>query len=164
MRNAFDHAPNGVPFIAKIDVEGFEKDLFSNNTEWLADVFVVHIEPRDWMLPGAGSSFTFQRALAAYAFEIFITGDTDLHKAPLAPHRPTSRLSLLGAAGRHALSQTTRPASARFAKARSVQCRPDRTSPAVGERPASQKSPRRRSKAHLAFVREQPCRSLRPEV
>ncbi|QIO98854.1 FkbM family methyltransferase [Bradyrhizobium symbiodeficiens] len=75
MRKAFDYVPNGVPFIAKIDIEGFEKDLFSNNTEWLADVFVVHIEPHDWMLPGAGSSFTFQRALAAYAFEIFIAGE-----------------------------------------------------------------------------------------
>ena len=75
MRNAFDYVPNGTPFIAKIDIEGFEKDLFSNNTDWLEDVFVVHIEPHDWMLPGAGSSLTFQKALAAYAFEIFIAGE-----------------------------------------------------------------------------------------
>jgi FkbM family methyltransferase len=52
MENAFRCVKDGLPFIAKIDIEGFEKDLFSENLEWLHDVYVVYIEPHDWMLPG----------------------------------------------------------------------------------------------------------------
>lgn len=47
MDRAFETVENGVPFIAKIDIEGLEKDLFSKNTGWLADTFVVHIELHD---------------------------------------------------------------------------------------------------------------------
>jgi FkbM family methyltransferase len=72
MASAFRSVKNGCPFIAKIDIEGFEKDLFSKNTEWLRDVHVVYIEPHDWMFPGQMTSGTFQRALSQYDFEIFI--------------------------------------------------------------------------------------------
>lgn len=41
-----------VPFIIKIDIEGFESDLFSANTDWI-DLFpVMLVELHDWMLPG----------------------------------------------------------------------------------------------------------------
>lgn len=75
MQQAFNTVTNGKPFIAKIDIEGFEQELFSKNTSWLSDVFVVHIEPHDWMLPGEGSSLPFQKAMAQYDFEIFIAGE-----------------------------------------------------------------------------------------
>ncbi|MEY9463589.1 FkbM family methyltransferase [Bradyrhizobium ottawaense] len=74
MRAAFT-AANGVPFIAKIDIEGFEQELFSKNTDWLDDVFVVHLEPHAWMLPGKGSTLGFQRALAKHDFDLYITGE-----------------------------------------------------------------------------------------
>jgi FkbM family methyltransferase len=43
-------------FIAKIDIEGFEHDLFNHNTDWLGSVMAVIIELHDWMLPGQFSS------------------------------------------------------------------------------------------------------------
>ena len=75
MARAFRRVKNGCPFIAKIDIEGFEDDLFSKNVEWLRDVQVIYIEPHDWMLPGQMTSRTFQRALAEYEFEVFISGE-----------------------------------------------------------------------------------------
>lgn len=67
--------PGGRPFIAKIDIEGFESDLFSENVEWLNDVHVVYIEPHDWMLPGKMTSHSFQQAMSRCNFEIFICGE-----------------------------------------------------------------------------------------
>lgn len=72
MGDAFASVPDGVPFIAKVDVEGFESDLFSRNLDWLADVYVVFIEPHDWKSPGEMLSRTFQRAMAAHDFELYI--------------------------------------------------------------------------------------------
>lgn len=75
MDRAFETVENGVPFIAKIDIEGFEKDLFSKNTGWLADTFVVHIELHDWLFPGKGTSLPFQKAIAQHDFELYIAGE-----------------------------------------------------------------------------------------
>ena len=41
------------PFLIKIDIEGFEQDLFSSNTDWIDQFPVLLIELHDWMLPGA---------------------------------------------------------------------------------------------------------------
>ena len=62
-------------FIAKIDIEGFEKDLFSSNLGWIDRAEMVIIEPHDWMLPGQQSSATFQRAMGSRDFELFISGE-----------------------------------------------------------------------------------------
>jgi hypothetical protein len=75
MKEAFSRIPNGMPFIAKVDIEGFESDLFSQATEWLSETFVVHIEPHDWMMPGKGTSLTFQRAMAEHKYEMFLAGE-----------------------------------------------------------------------------------------
>jgi FkbM family methyltransferase len=75
MADAFARVPNGVPFIVKIDIEGFESDLFSTNIEWLNDVYMVIIEPHDWMFPGMKSSRHFQVAMARHDFEVFISGE-----------------------------------------------------------------------------------------
>jgi FkbM family methyltransferase len=76
MRQAFDSVPNGSPFIAKIDIEGFESDLFSKNLEWLDQVKVVYIEPHDWMLPGKGTSLSFQKAFGEREFELYLGKET----------------------------------------------------------------------------------------
>lgn len=39
------------PFIVKIDIEGFERDLFEVNTEWIDRTDIIIIEPHDWLLP-----------------------------------------------------------------------------------------------------------------
>lgn len=66
---------NGAAFIAKIDIEGFEDDLFSKNLEWLDEIFLIYVEPHDWLLPGKGTSRTFQRAMGERDFEILISGE-----------------------------------------------------------------------------------------
>ena len=73
--DAFQRVSNGRPFIVKIDIEGFEDDLFSRNFDWLADVYAVFIESHDWLMPGRLTSRTFQKAMAQHDFEIFIRGE-----------------------------------------------------------------------------------------
>ncbi|MBO9650796.1 MAG: FkbM family methyltransferase [Variovorax sp.] len=53
-----------IPFIIKIDIEGFEQDLFEKNIEWLDAFPLLIIELHDWMLPGQASSGNFLRAVA----------------------------------------------------------------------------------------------------
>jgi FkbM family methyltransferase len=84
MKSAFGVIPNGVPFVAKIDIEGFEADLFSANIDWLDETFVVYIEPHDWMLPGKSTSRTFQRAMGQRDYELFIRGETLTYVRPRA--------------------------------------------------------------------------------
>lgn len=64
--------PGGALFLVKIDIEGFESDLFAANTQWLDDADVVIVEPDDWLFPGRGVTRTFQNALAVRGFEIHI--------------------------------------------------------------------------------------------
>lgn len=57
-------AGNGAPFIAKIDIEGAEADLFAANTGWVQSFDLVIIELHDWMLPGQGTSRNFLKCIA----------------------------------------------------------------------------------------------------
>jgi FkbM family methyltransferase len=52
------------PFLIKIDIEGFEHELFAQDTDWIDQFPVLIIELHDWMLPGTASSANFLRALA----------------------------------------------------------------------------------------------------
>ena len=62
-------------FLVKIDIEGFESDLFSSNVGWLDEACVVIIEPHDWMLPGGRTSHSFQRALGERDYDILLSGE-----------------------------------------------------------------------------------------
>lgn len=73
--DAVGKVPNGVPFIAKIDIEGFERDLFSANTDWIDSMAAVIIEPHDWMLQGQYTSVPFQRAMGLRDFEMLHIGE-----------------------------------------------------------------------------------------
>lgn len=77
--DAVRHVPGGVPFIVKIDIEGFEADLFANNIDWIDETLLIFIEPHDWMLPGQATSRSFQRAFGSRMFEIFIRGENLLY-------------------------------------------------------------------------------------
>ena len=50
-----------VPFIIKIDIEGFERDLFAANTGWIDRFHLLVVELHDWMLPSQASSRAFLR-------------------------------------------------------------------------------------------------------
>jgi len=42
--------PESIPFIAKIDIEGFEHELFSKKTDWIKDFYPITLEIHDWMM------------------------------------------------------------------------------------------------------------------
>ncbi|HEY6870246.1 MAG TPA: FkbM family methyltransferase [Novosphingobium sp.] len=75
MDDAFAAAGGGVPFIAKIDIEGFESDLFASNLDWIDRCYMIVLEPHDWLMPGKHLSRTFQQALAQHPFELFVRGE-----------------------------------------------------------------------------------------
>lgn len=53
------------PFIVKIDIEGFEAELFSANTDWIDRFPLMIVELHDWLLPKAGTSHAFLKAISA---------------------------------------------------------------------------------------------------
>lgn len=74
LNEAFALVPRGEPFLAKINIEGFEEEVFSANLEWLDKVAVLFIEPHDWLFPGRHLSRSFQKALGDRDFHLFIIG------------------------------------------------------------------------------------------
>ena len=52
------------PFIIKIDIEGFEKDLFSKNYNWMDQFKIIIVEIHDWMLPYQSISLNYINALS----------------------------------------------------------------------------------------------------
>ena len=75
VQDAFEASGGDEPFIVKIDIEGFERDVFASNVGWLESTYVVILEPHDWMFPGKRTSATFQRAMAEMPFELFLRGE-----------------------------------------------------------------------------------------
>jgi FkbM family methyltransferase len=73
--DALNASGGDILFLVKVDIEGFESDLFEANTKWLDATFAVIIEPHDWLMPGKQTSRSFQQAFAARPFEIFIRGE-----------------------------------------------------------------------------------------
>ena len=57
-------AAGTVPFIIKIDIEGFERELFAANVGWIDRFYLLVIELHDWMLPAQASSRAFLQAVA----------------------------------------------------------------------------------------------------
>lgn len=53
-----------VPFIAKVDIEGFESDLFEKNVEWIDRFPLLVVELHDWMLPQKRTSQSFLREIS----------------------------------------------------------------------------------------------------
>jgi len=66
---------SGELFIVKIDIEGFESDLFARDLAWLERAKAVYVEPHDWMMPGQATSRNFQRAFGSRDFELYIKGE-----------------------------------------------------------------------------------------
>ncbi len=66
---------NTVPFIVKIDIEGFEDDLFSANTGWVKKFPLLIIETHDWMLPKQANSQNFLKAISRHKRDFVHKGE-----------------------------------------------------------------------------------------
>jgi FkbM family methyltransferase len=63
------------PFIVKIDIEGFEANLFSENTEWVDKFPLLIIELHDWMLPRSANSSNFLKTIALLNRDFIYKGE-----------------------------------------------------------------------------------------
>ena len=64
-----------VPFIVKIDVEGFEEELFSQNLGWIERFPLLVIELHDWLLPRRRNSHSFLAAISALDRDFVYIGE-----------------------------------------------------------------------------------------
>jgi FkbM family methyltransferase len=64
-----------VPFIIKIDIEGFERDLFAANVGWIERFYLLVVELHDWMLPSEGNSRNFLRAISSFDRDFVFHGE-----------------------------------------------------------------------------------------
>ncbi len=66
---------NYVPYIIKIDIEGFESNLFSENCEWINLFPIIIIELHDWMIPKGKTSYNFLNAIAPLDRDFICLGE-----------------------------------------------------------------------------------------
>lgn len=52
-----------IPFVIKIDIEGYEEDLFRSNVDWVKNFHIIIIEIHDWMMPFEATSNNFFKAI-----------------------------------------------------------------------------------------------------
>ena len=62
-------------FIVKIDIEGFEEDLFSVDLEWIDHTDIIIIELHDWLFPFQGKSVNFIRAISNRNRDLVVDGE-----------------------------------------------------------------------------------------
>jgi len=67
--------PDTIPFIVKIDIEGFEDELFSKNTQWIKKFYLITLEIHDWMLPKKAISKNFFREHSKESRDCYLRGD-----------------------------------------------------------------------------------------
>lgn len=76
LANVLDqHCAGTTPFILKVDIEGAEQSLFSDETDWLDRFALVVIELHDWMQPGGAVSRSFYREISRFDFDILQRGE-----------------------------------------------------------------------------------------
>jgi FkbM family methyltransferase len=63
------------PFLIKIDIEGFEENLFSQNTDWINLFPVLIIELHDWMLVKKRNSGNFLKAISKLDRDFIYIGE-----------------------------------------------------------------------------------------
>ena len=67
--------PGGRPWIVKLDIEGAQAELFSQNLAWVGETDLIVLELDDWAFPWSGSGVNFFRALAAHRFDYLVDGE-----------------------------------------------------------------------------------------
>lgn len=55
---------DSTPFIVKIDIEGFERELFSGDNSWISEFPILIIELHDFLFPLQSNSSNFLRAIS----------------------------------------------------------------------------------------------------
>ena len=70
-----DSNKDTIPFIAKIDIEGFEKELFKNNLEWISKFPIIILELHDWMMPKQANSTNFLKAISDHDRDFVFMGE-----------------------------------------------------------------------------------------
>lgn len=70
-----DFSKDTIPFIAKIDIEGFEKELFKDNLEWISRFPIIIIELHDWMMPKQANSKNFLKAISNHDRDFVFMGE-----------------------------------------------------------------------------------------
>lgn len=74
------------PFLIKIDIEGAEAELFSQDTGWFDEFPVAIIELHDWILPGENNSRNFLKCVSALARDFVFIGENVFSiKTPMNP-------------------------------------------------------------------------------
>lgn len=63
------------PFMIKIDIEGFERELFSSDTDWINLFGVLIIELHDIFFPGEANSANFLRAICGLNRDFVYMGE-----------------------------------------------------------------------------------------
>ena len=64
--------PNRALLLVKVDIEGFEAELFEENTQWISETFAIFVEPHDWLFPGRKTSQSMQESLFGIGFELLV--------------------------------------------------------------------------------------------
>ena len=67
--------PNGRLLIAKVDIEGAEREALGVSIELLRDTPCIMIEPHDWMLPGHGSLQPILSAVVLGNYDVVVRGE-----------------------------------------------------------------------------------------
>lgn len=70
-----DNIRDHQPFICKIDIEGAEKELFSQNIDWVRRFPIIAIELHDWFLGGQLTSKNFLLAIAELDRDFITLGE-----------------------------------------------------------------------------------------
>jgi FkbM family methyltransferase len=62
-------------FIVKVDIEGFEDDLFASGTDWVAQAHAIMIEPHDFKFPDRDTSRHLQETMGRMPFQMLVSGE-----------------------------------------------------------------------------------------
>lgn len=47
-----EHSADCALFVVKVDIEGFESDLFAHDTGWVGKTSALYVEPHNYLFPG----------------------------------------------------------------------------------------------------------------
>ena len=75
LKQVVESVPNGRLLIAKIDIEGAEREACGVSVDLLRDAPCIVIEPHDWMLPGNGSLQPILSAVVAGNYDVIVRGE-----------------------------------------------------------------------------------------
>ncbi len=71
----------------KVDIEGFEVNLFRDSTEWVDGLPLMMFEMHDWMTPWSGSGHAFLSVLVKHRRDYLVRGENIFSYALPAPRR-----------------------------------------------------------------------------